>query len=439
MMSGDNAEPGGTNASPDAGEDRPVPARRRAAAIVRRWLETQEFPDRLVDGVERDRAAVMEIVYGTVKFRRELEFLVRQAVKRMPDRALRAYLLTGVYQLWHTGEAAYAVVNETVSAARDAFGERQAGFVNAVLRTVLRRGDALRELLASQPAGVRFSHPDLLLQRWIARYGEAETRRLCEWDNRPAPMTLRLDTARVSPAAFIEASGSLGVEAAAHPFAPARYVGLARGCDVRRLPGYEAGHFIVQDPSTSVAVELLAPYPGERLLDGCAAPGGKTVAIAERMGGEGRLVAVERHADRIPALKETLARTRHTGVDVREADLSTVQPDDLGLFDGVLLDVPCSNTGVLRRRPDARWRFSEERLGRLVATQTALLGAAAALVRPGGRMVFSTCSLEAEEGETLVRSWVASVPQFALEAERRVTPFADGVDGAYAARLVRKS
>ncbi len=294
----------------------------------------------------------------------------------------------------------------------------------------------LQTALAAQKPGIRLSHPDALVERWTARHGEAAALQLCEWNNRPPPLVLRIDPSRVAMDDFVTSLAGAGVEAGPHPFAPDRYIALARGADVRGLPGYAEGLFVVQDPSTLAAVELLDPQPGESVLDACAAPGGKTVAIAQRMKGSGGLVAVDVHADRLPALRQNLERLRLPWVSVHEADLTALPADAAGPYDAVLLDVPCSNTGVLRRRPDARWRFSTERLVRLAATQNALLTAAAAVVKPGGRLVYSTCSLEPEEGEGLVRGWLESHGGFSLDGERRCFPPVDGVDGAYAARLL---
>jgi 16S rRNA (cytosine967-C5)-methyltransferase len=404
---------------------------------VVRWLETDEFPDRLLESVEQDRGFVTEVVFGTVKWRRMLDFLLRQIAPRAPEPTLRGYLLTGLYQLWFMHEPGYAVVNETVAAVRKVVPAQQAGFANAVLRGLIRRRPALESALAGQPLALRLSHPDVLADRWLVRYGGDAAARLLDWDNRPPSLVLRIDPAQAPMSGFLSALAEAGHTATPHAFAPERFCVLSRGTDVRRLPGYAEGRFRVQDPSTLAAVELLDPQPGERVLDACAAPGGKTLAIAERMKGVGRLVAMDVHADRLPPLRENLERLRQTWVTVREADMTALPPDAAGPYDAILLDVPCSNTGVLQRRPDARWRFSVERLKRLAETQRGLLDASAAAVAPGGRLVYSTCSLEAEEGETLVRDWVKAHADFVLEAERRLFPPVDGVDGAYAARLGR--
>jgi 16S rRNA (cytosine967-C5)-methyltransferase len=211
------------------------------------------------------------------------------------------------------------------------------------------------------------------------------------------------------------------------------------------LPGYNEGWFAVQDPSTALAVDLLRPQPGERILDACAAPGGKTLMMAELMEHRGLLVAMDSSAERLERLRENLARFGDVFVRVAEGradDSSSLKhvlpPDARDGFDGILLDAPCTNTGVLRRRPDARWRFSLPRLQAAVQKQRALLGALAGVIAPGGRMVYSTCSLEPEENEEQVRSWLEQHPAFSMEEERALRPPDSGTDGAYATRLVHR-
>jgi 16S rRNA (cytosine967-C5)-methyltransferase len=234
-----------------------------------------------------------------------------------------------------------------------------------------------------------------------------------------------------------------GLAAEPHPFCPEQYIVLPRGVAIPDVPGYQEGHFFVQDPSCSEAIRLLDPRPGERILDACAAPGGKLMLAADRMRGEGQLVAADRHADRMGPLRENLARMGWKNIRTAQADARSYKDLHAALdhqpADAVLLDVPCTNTGVLRRRPDARWRFTEERLTTQTATQKEILNAAAHCLKPGGRIVYSTCSLEPEEDEGLVAAWSASAPEFRLADEVKRVPPADGIDGAYAALLVRSS
>jgi 16S rRNA (cytosine967-C5)-methyltransferase len=427
-------------------EHEPKNARVVAAEIVRRWMETRDFPDRLMDQVREHRAFVMELVYGTVKWKRELEWVLQQFSKHLPDVPLRAHAMVGIHQLLHMDQVeAYAAVNETVAGVKTQFGQSQADFVNAVLRRVLREKGWLAAELTRQPVGVRTSHPEELVVRWTEAFGSEQAAALCEWNNRPAAVVLRLNTGRVGMGDFIDRLAAMDIRAMPHAFDRSRFCTLPRGVSVETVPGFDDGWFVVQDPSTSLAVELLDPRPGERILDACAAPGGKTMALAERMGGGDTLTAMDLHEDRLVTLRKNLERTSFGGVRILEGNMEAGSPGGPGgaalegeEFDGILLDVPCMNTGVLQRRPDARWRFSLERMKTVGRHQRGILEGAAARVRVKGRIVYSTCSLEPEEDELLVGAWLRQHPGFTLVQERKLFPPKDGVDGAYAALIVRE-
>lgn len=415
-----------------------------AAGIIAQWMETGDFPDRMMNRVISSRGFVMEVTYGVVKWKRELEWILKQCMKQLPGIPLRAHLMVGLYQSLHMDTVeAYAAVNETVAAVKEQFGQAEVNFVNAVLRRVLREKPQVLEALKSQPAGVRLSHPELLLKRWTSAFGESDAVALCEWNNTRAEVTLRINTQRIQMADFRDRLSSAGIRVEPNTFDPARFCTLSRGVNIEDIPGFEDGWFIVQDPSTLMAVDMLDPRPQERILDACAAPGGKTVAIAERIGA-GTLTAMDIHADRMGFLNDNLERMGLDGVRVVEGDMTECRKGGAGIpelaglvYDGILLDVPCMNTGVLRRRADARWRFSLERLAKVNETQRAILDGAAEKVRVGGRIVYSTCSLESEEDEGLVASWLKDHPGFELVRERKLFPPRDGVDGAFAAILKR--
>ncbi len=385
----------------------------------------------------------MELAYGVIRGWRALDWLRAQLAPRQPRPELDALALVGLQQLlFMDGMRDHAAVHETVEAARAAEGPRAAGFVNALLRRAQADRANLLARLAEQPPGIRLSHPDILLDRWTARYGVDAAARLCEWNNTPPAAALR--PARGAPADFPERLRAAGIEVRPHPADP-RFLELPHGHRVEALPGYAEGWFAVQDPSTAMAVDLLAPKPGERVLDACAAPGGKTILISERMERRGLLVAMDASAGRLDRLRENLARFQDDFVRVaqgRADDPALLEkglpPDARGGFDAILADAPCTNTGVLRRRPDARWRFNADRLRGAVRQQRALLDALAVTVAPGGRIVYSTCSLEPEEDEEQVRSWLKEHPGFSMEAERTLRPPGSKTDGAYAARLVRR-
>jgi len=405
-------------------------------------MEQGEFPDRLMGSVSKDRGFVTELVYGSVKWKRQLEWAVKKCARNLPPLPLRSFLMVGLYQILDMEDVEeYAAVNETVDAVKANFPQGQADFVNAVLRRAIREKAGLLEEIRKESVGIRTSHPELLVSRWTEAFGSEKALALCEWNNRPAQVVVRINLSRIQIDDFLDRLASTGIQGEAHAFCPDRFVTLPRGVAPARLPGYEDGWFSVQDPSTFMAVQMLAPQSHERVLDACAAPGGKTMAMAELMGGGETLTAMDVHAERLKILKENIDRMDVIGIEILKGDMSEaggVAELAGRTFDAVLLDVPCTNTGVLRRRADARWRFSEAGMGRVCTTQRSILDSASKYLCSGGRLVYSTCSLEPEEGESLVSGWQAAHPSFELVKDRKLFPPVDGVDGAYAALLVRR-
>lgn len=418
-------------------------ARAVAARLLGVWMRRGVFPDRLLDDAGDDQAFVMEMVYGVVRWFRALDAVREGVAPRKPPPLLHALVLVGLYQVLRLDHVEpFAAVHETVEAAKEAGGRRAGNFVNAVLRRVAADPAGFRRALAAEPPAVRLSHPDVLVDRWTRAYGAPAAEALCAWDNDPPRVVLRVDVTRVALEDVRARLRERRVETTIHPARPDECLVLETGAPVHRLPGFEQGWFAVQDPSTLAAVDLLAPQPGERILDACAAPGGKTMAIAQRMRGTGLLLALDQDAARLRAVEENARRLGYAPwLRIAAADLAAGAPPlreaTPGSFDGALLDVPCTNTGVLRRRPDARWRFTDERLRDAAAQQARILDAAAPYVRPGGRLVYSTCSLEPEENGDQVRAWLARHPDFRLDRETSLVPPGSRTDGAYAARLLR--
>ena len=399
----------------------------------------------MLDRVDDHHAWVTEVVLGTVRQFRALSWMLDRVMRRRAEAGIRAVLLASLYELFHMRDVApYAVVNDAVESVKHDH-PAAAGFVNAVLRrTIARRDELERELAAASP-GVRLSHPDALVRRWTSRWGEERALRLCHWNNERAESILRIQRSRVEPDLFRARLRDAGLEVVAHPSRPDECLILPRGVRVPDVPGFAEGWFTVQDPSTLAAIDLLDPKPGEKILDACAAPGGKALAIADRMSDRGTVVAADAHDDRLVSLRENIARGHFESIRAARADATNAGALRKlaaeyagGSFDAVLLDVPCSNTGVIRRRPDARWRFSDTRLKHLVATQQRMLSAAATLVGVCGRLVYSTCSLEQEEDEGLVKSWLEANPEFRLAREIQLVPPDSKCDGAYAVLLVRR-
>jgi len=420
-----------------------LPARTVCARIISEWLTTCDFPERMLPEHSSERALIQEMVYGICRHKRALEAILSRLANREPDPQTKAYLLTGLYQIFRMDHIPpHAAANETVEAAKQDLDRPRINFVNGVLRSSLRRKEELRQWLAQQPVAVQTSHPDLLFSRWKDEYGEQSAIELCQWNNTRPHVTLRANRMRTSVDEYRRLLQDAGIEAAQHPADPQRFLILPSGISVRSLPGYNEGLFAVQDPATLLAVDMLQlDRSGLKLLDACAAPGGKTFAAAEQMGDKGTVIAVDRHEDRLAQLRQNARRLNFSSIKIRQADATrkaTMEAvEKLGPFDRILLDVPCSNTGVLRRRPDARWRFSEKRLRRLVGIQARMLNACSRLLAPGGQLVYSTCSLEPEENEQQIERWISLNSGFRIDAQKCCIPPESGMDGAFVTRLIK--
>jgi 16S rRNA (cytosine967-C5)-methyltransferase len=421
-------------------------ARRHALAVLRRWETGDErlHIDTLVEGAAArarltrpDRAQLTALVYGVVRNRLLLDAWLGELLdRRPPDRLkpdLRTLLHLALFDLHLLGTAPHAAVNEAVALAPS----RLRGLANAVLRRAARDGQAFREFAARCPLEVRTSHPGFLVERWRGRLGEPAAEALLEWDNRPPDVYVRAND--LPPGRLpSELAGRLGSQVAV-PWAEG--TGLRFFLPPEFDPAWpQAGAVYVQDPSTSLAPCLLAPRPGERVLDACAAPGGKTGILAQLMADRGELVATDPSAKRLAQLAGNLDRLGVACARVLRHDWTSPAPDGTGEFDAVLLDVPCSNTGVLRRRADARWRLTPETFSEMATLQLAIARNAATHLRPGGRLVYSTCSLEPEENEGVIEALVRDCP-VPLEAgeARACDPLRDGFDGVFAAVLTRRA
>jgi 16S rRNA (cytosine967-C5)-methyltransferase len=413
-----------------------------------------------------DRRLATQLAYGVLRRRGTLEALFGPSVTRPRENVepwLWDVLSLGTYQLALLSQIpAHAALNETVELAAQ-FGRPAAkGFLNGVLRSVARlltdgrapgpAADALpleggeyralaRPVLpdpASRPVeylAAGFGLPVWLAQRWAVRYPREECHRRGFWFAGPAPLTLRCNPLRVDREAFLAACAGAGV--AADPGEHPQAVRLRDAAAVRDLPGYEAGWFTVQDESAMRVAAALNPAPGDTVLDLCSAPGGKATHLAELTGDRGRVVACDVDGERLKTVATLAARLGLTSVEARQADVTNEAEVPPGPFDAVLVDVPCSNTGVLGRRPEARWRLRPQDLGHLAALQARLLNVALGRVRPGGAVVYSTCSIEPEENGRLVRQLLAGCPGYTLEAEEEAVP-GRPADGGYWARIRRE-
>ena len=414
--------------------------RDRSADYIENLLEA-ELPS-LAPG---DRALCQELAYGVVRWQRTLDWLIaRKTAGRTQKAALQTLLRLGLYQMFRLDRIPdHAVVNETVALARQLGYGPQSGFINAILRGFARERDEtkrlLEELKTSQP-GLGYSHPDWLCERWQERRGPEKLRYLLDWNNTAPKLFARLNSLRTDAAKLLEQWRSEGIEydfVRRDWFEENLVFELKSHPPLSTLPSFQAGLFYVQDPSTLLAVHELDPQPGETVLDLCASPGGKTTYVAQLMQNRGRLVAEDLNRIRLELLRENCTRLGVTCAEYA-CNSSIAVPELTALVDRVLVDVPCSNTGVMRRRVDLRWRIRPEEIDRLRSAQLEILHDGALQTKPGGVLIYSTCSLEPEENGGVVKEFLASHPEFNLERQRELLPFSDGVDGTFVATLHRR-
>jgi 16S rRNA (cytosine967-C5)-methyltransferase len=416
---------------------------------------------RLAD--ERDQSLCTAIVHGTLRWQRACDYLIERVSARplaALDRSVLVILRLSLYQILHFDRVpSAAVVDDAVSLTRASGKKSAGGFVNAILRSTLRQRPA--RLLPVRPQdpgnrkaallylGVTGSHPEWLVERWLDRVGFDSAEKWVQFNNEPAPLTLAVNRLRTSRDELRSTLASEGIECADTRFSP-HGLHVVEGNPLRRSLH---DRFLVQDEASQLVPLALDSRPGERTLDLCAAPGGKTIAISGDMEDTGLLAACDVRARRIALLRDTIRRAgcQHARVVFLAAEGALPFRND---FDRVLVDAPCSGLGTVRRDPDIKWRRHERDLGALAERQLALLQRAAHVVRPGGRLVYATCSSEPEENEWLAERFLATEPAFSVIDLRRAArpelapvldergmlrtqPFSHGLEAFFAVALLR--
>jgi 16S rRNA (cytosine967-C5)-methyltransferase len=401
----------------------PSDARRVAFVVVRRVFEDGAYADRALPaeadraGLDaRDRAFATQLAYGTVQRKATLDHLLEHLAERPParlDPPVLAAARLGLFQLLHLdGVPDHAAVAESVELAKPA-GRGGAGLVNAVLRRAVREGrDALLAPLHDRDpaaAAIKHSLPPWIAERWFAELGPAAARGLMAASNEPPERALRANTLVTDRGALGEA---LGVRTTTDPLLPEALV-LREPFDLRGSSLYAEGAAWPQSRAAMVVSRAVAPRAGERVLDLCAAPGGKATHLAALADDRGEVVAVERHDGRAKALRETCERLRARSVRVEVADAARARRDEP--FQRVLVDPPCSGLGTLAAHPDLRWRVAPATVDELTSLQQRILAAAAAATAPGGVLVYATCTISAQENERVVENFLASHADFDIE------------------------
>jgi 16S rRNA (cytosine967-C5)-methyltransferase len=435
------------------------PARAVATRVLERVDTDAAFADLALDAElerrslsARDVALATELVYGTLRWQRYLDWILAPHSRRRLaslDARVRVLLRLTAYQLAFLERVpAFAAVNDAVTLARAKPGVAE--YVNAVLRSFARRGERERE--PAPPAdplealATRCSFPTWIARRWVARLGAADAEALMRALNERPSLGVRANTLKLTREDLVGRLHQEGVEATPMRLAP-EGVNVEGGGDPGRWRAFADGGCVVQDEGSMLVARLLEPAAGTTIADVCAAPGTKTTHLAQLMDNRGHVLALDPQAARLGRVSEAAARLGVTIVEAVDGSVETLAPRWAGLCDGVLVDAPCTNLGVLRRNPEVKWRRQAADVAAAATRQRSILAAAATLVRPGGRLVYATCSLEPEENESVVHDFLASDPTFALDPPAafpippgadgfvRCLPHQHGTDGFTAARL----
>lgn len=433
-----------------------------ALEMLERFRELDlDWDSRLEACTPKDRALARQLVSGTLRLRGKIDyylsFFLRANLKNLPSE-IRNILRMAVFQLKFCDRIPdYAVVNEAVEAAGGLSAGRFRSLVNGVLRTMLREWDSVllpdAEKEPLEFLSVNYSHPRWLVARYLERFGYQGTESLLKANNSQAPLVLRSEEAL---AGGLSSGGNLrqmlakaGIAVREDAYLPESLVLESETRRPSKLPGYSRGLFYVQDQAAMLVAHLAAPEPGCLIFDLCAAPGGKATHLARLAGPGSFVVACDFNRKRLARLNQNLARLGLGNVRLVAGD--ALRPG-VSCADLVLLDLPCTGTGVMRRKPDLRWRITEKTIKDLAKLQSSILAAGAACVRPGGALVYSTCSIEPEENRGVVSPFLAGTPDFYLDPADRylekklvsgdgyleTLPHVHGMDGVFAARLVRK-
>jgi len=377
-----------------------------------------------------DRALLTELTYGTLRWRGRLDAHLAPLLRRpleKTDPFLKNLLRLSLYQFIFLDRIPdYAAVNEAVELTKSRAGGKAGGFVNGVLRNFLREAKqvAKPDLKESPINAVAeyWSHPEWLIEKWLRYFSTTETEALLQANNQEAPLVLRTNLRHRTREGLLELFQSRNIQASPAPWSSQGITVQSKGL-VENLPGFHEGSFQVQGEASQLVAYLLDPQPGERILDACAAPGGKTTQIAELMDDRGEVVATDVSAKGLKRLQENATRLRLESIRAFQADLSKPLSRSLSQpFDRILIDAPCSGFGTLRSHPEIKWNRGEADIKRLSELQEKILVNAASNLKPGGVLVYSTCTLIDDENERVVKTFLQQQKEFVLDGATAYLP-----------------
>jgi 16S rRNA (cytosine967-C5)-methyltransferase len=402
---------------------------------------------------ERDRKLATELIYGCIRRQRTLDTIVttlatKPAEKQPPE--LRLILHLGLYQLRYLNHIpASAAINTTVDLAKENGFSGLSGFVNGLLRQYDRKPHQALPQSANPTTqiGIEHSFPDWIVQVYLDQFGPEATIQLCEWLNQPPPIDLRVNTLKTTIAQVETQFQQANIPTQRLPYCP-QALRLHHAGAIPTLPGFTNGEWIIQDSSAQLVADLLDPQPGETIVDACAAPGGKTLHIAELMQGQGTVWAIDKTESRLKKIQQNVDRLGLSNIQIKTADSRNI-PEFVGQCDRVLVDAPCSGLGTLNRHADARWRQTPESVNELSQLQTAILAHAATWLKPQGILVYATCTLHPQENEIVVQQFLTQHPEWQIEAPKtanlrdltspegwiKVLPHQQQMDGFFMVRL----
>ena len=403
---------------------------------------------------ERDRRFLTELVYGVTKAGASLDYMIGRYVAdlRKAQPAIRELLRLGFYQIFCMDRVPPSAACNTAVELAKKHGRRGAeSFVNGVLRAALREPEraAFPDGRDARSLALRTWHPQWMVERWIRTYGYERTEELCRCNNTSAPLSMRVNTLRTNRDALMEQLAAAGAQVRASAWVPDGIVLDAHGA-LDELAALREGLAQVQDESSMLVAHILGAEPGMTVIDACAAPGGKTTHIAQRMENRGRILAFDIYEEKIRRIERNAKRLGISIIEAHLSDACEIGAVYAGQADRVLVDAPCSGLGVLRRKPDARWKKSARDAKTLPSLQHAILESAAQTVKKGGVLVYSTCTMEECENAAVVNAFLETHTDFALEETGRflpvqktaecmvqIMPEADGPDGFFIARMRR--